>query len=123
MGLMSICVHPPGWCFPDEALLVEVQEDLPEPLIVAFEMFSYGGSCHGRIGMEQKVNDTLVRRHLGAGLGRGGDTKVSSRTVGPRYQFEGDGIWRFGSPVFKGEDNSILIGCQIGIGIAKGMQI
>ena len=123
MRLVSICIHPPGCCSSNEALLCEAQQDLPESLIVAFEMFSYGGSCHRLIGMEQKVNDTLVRRHLDGGLGRRADSKVSSRTIWPGYQFEGDGIRWFGSPVFKGQDNSILTGCKIGIGIAKGMQI
>ena len=48
---------------------------------------------------------------------------MGSGTVRQGYKFEGDGIWRFGCPVFEGEDDPILTAYQIGIGVPKGMQI
>jgi hypothetical protein len=39
------------------------------------------------------------------------------------YEFEGDGLWWFGCPVFEGEDDAIFKAFKIGIRIPKSMQI
>lgn len=60
--VVSTGVNPTACCFQNKALSVETDESLTEPLIVYFEMFSYGGPWQRPACLQQKGKDTLSQR-------------------------------------------------------------